>query len=175
MRKIIKDFVKKCSKNLPIIEPIYEFGSFQVPKQIGFADLRPYFKGKKYVGCDMREGNGVDEILDLHKIDLPDSSVGTVLCLDTYEHVEFPRKATKEVYRILKPNGVFILSSVMNFPIHSYPDDYWRFTPAGFKSLLGIFNSSWVGFLGDKIFPHTILGVGIKGKYNFNWNRKGPR
>jgi len=58
MRQNIKDFVSIVSKQLPIIEPIYEFGSFQVSEQIGLADLRPLFPEKEFVGCDMRAGPG---------------------------------------------------------------------------------------------------------------------
>ncbi|ODS42169.1 MAG: hypothetical protein MSIBF_02195, partial [Candidatus Altiarchaeales archaeon IMC4] len=163
MRESIKQFVKICAEDLPVIEPIYEFGSLQVPGQEGFADIRPIFPKREYVGCDMRDGPGVDKILNLHHIDLPSESVGTVLILDTLEHVEFPREAIKEVYRILKPNGLIVISSVMDFPIHDYPYDYWRFTPEAFKSLLKPFNKSFVDFLGEEDFPHTVLGVGFKG------------
>ncbi|MFQ5929050.1 MAG: methyltransferase domain-containing protein, partial [Acidobacteriota bacterium] len=102
MRESIKHFVKICAESLPISDPVYEFGSLQVPGQEDFADLRPLFPSKKYVGADMRDGPGVDTILDLHDINLPSESVGTVLMLDTLEHVEFPRKAVEEIYRILK-------------------------------------------------------------------------
>ena len=163
MRQNIKDFANIVSTILPIIEPIYEFGSFQVPEQIGFADLRPLFPNKEYIGCDMREGPGVDKILNLHAIDLPSESVGVVLCFDTLEHVESPRKALEEIHRILKPNGIAVISSVMNFPIHDYPHDYWRFTPEAFKSILRPFSSSFVGFQGSKHFPHTVVGIGFKG------------
>ena len=40
----------------------------------------------------MREGPGVVRILDLHGLDVPDNSVGTVIMMDTLEHVEYPRK-----------------------------------------------------------------------------------
>jgi SAM-dependent methyltransferase len=162
MRESIRQFVKICAETLPISEPIYEFGSFQVPGQEGFADIRPLFPGKKYIGADMREGPGVDVILNLHNIDLPTNSVGTVLVLDTLEHVEFVRKAIEEVHRILKPNGILIVSSVLNFPIHDYPFDYWRFTPEGFRSLLKPFTQSLVDFAGESDFPHTVVGVGFK-------------
>jgi len=163
MRQSIKDFAVIVSKTLPIIEPIYEFGSFQVPEQIGFADLRPIFQNKKYVGCDMREGPGVDKILNLHAIDLPSDSVGTVLCFDTLEHVEYPREGMQEIYRILKPNGMAVISSVMDFSIHDHPYDYWRFTPEAFKSILKPFANSFVGFQGQESFPHTVVGIGFKG------------
>lgn len=153
MRQLIKQFVKICADFLPIKEPIYEFGSLQVPGQEGFADLRPFFLGKKYIGSDVRNGPGVDLILDLHDIKLPSKSVGTILCLDTLEHVEYPRKAIEEIYRILREDGILIISSVMNFHIHDYPQDYWRFTPEGFRSLLKGFQSSIISFAGESNFP----------------------
>ncbi len=163
MRESIKQFVRTCAEVLPISEPIYEFGSLQVSGQEGFADLRPLFPGKRYVGADMRNGSGVDIVLNLHSIDLPLESVGTVLILDTLEHVEFPREAIGQIHRILKPDGILIMSSVMNFPIHDHPHDYWRFTPEAFKSLLKPFDFSLVDFAGDEQFPHTVIGIGAKG------------
>jgi ubiquinone/menaquinone biosynthesis C-methylase UbiE len=116
----------------------------------------------KYVGADMRNGPGVDIILDLHDINLPSKSVGTVLCLDTLEHVEYPHRAMEQNYRILKPGGMVVISSVMDFPIHDYPCDYWRFTPEAFKSLLRPYESSYVDYVGKATFPHTIVGIGFK-------------
>ena len=164
MRQSMKAFVSIVSASLPVSEPVYEFGSLQVPGQEGFADLRPLFPSMEYVGCDMRAGVGVDKIVNLQDIDLPSESVGTVLCIDTLEHVEDPRKALEEIHRILKPEGMAVISSVMNFRIHDYPYDYWRFTPEAFKSLLKPFSSSFVGFAGIEDFPHTVLGLGFKGQ-----------
>jgi len=162
MRESIKEFVKIVADTLPIPEPIYEFGSLQVPGQESFADLRPIFGGKEYVGCDLQEGSGVDRILNLHDIDFPSETAGTVLMLDTLEHVELVRKATEEAHRILKPDGILVISSVMKFPIHDFPYDYWRFTPEAFKSLLEPFASSFVDFAGVQQFPHTVVGLGFK-------------
>jgi SAM-dependent methyltransferase len=169
MRESIKQFVGICAQTLPISEPIYEFGAFQVKGQEGFANLRPLFPGKKYIGADIRKGLGVDVILNLHNINLPAESVGTVLILDTLEHVEYPQKAIENAHRILKSDGILIISSVMNFPIHDYPHDFWRFTPEGFKSLLNNFPYSFVDFLGNPEFPHTIVGVALK--YSFPGNK----
>ena len=163
MRPSVKEFVIKCSLNLPIAEPIYEFGSYQVPGHDGYADLRPYFAGKKYVGADIRDGDGVDVLMDMCDTGLPSDSVGTLLILDTLEHVEYLRKAMDEMYRILKPDGIIIISSVMHCPIHDN-HDYWRFTPEGFESLLKPFASCFVKTEGNPNFPHTVLGVGCRGK-----------
>lgn len=101
-------------------------------------------------------------ILNLHDVNLPDVTAGTVLCLDTLEHVEYPHKAMQEVHRILKPEGIAVITSVMDFPIHDYPYDYWRFTPEAFRSLLKPFAHAWVGHVGVKKFPHTVVGIGFK-------------
>ena len=154
------EFVKVCAASLPLAEPVYEFGSRWV-RGGGAADMRPFFPGKKFVGTDLRVGRGVDIILDLHQIDLPTDSVGTALLLDTLEHVEYPRRAMDELHRVLKPEGLLILTTVFRFQIHSRPD-YWRFTPKGLLSLLTPFEAVDVYALGDVTDPHTVAAVAGK-------------
>ena len=175
MRPAVREFVRIVAATLPVYEPVYEFGSFRVEGQEELADLRPLFPGKSYIGCDMRAGPGVDRLLNLHNIDLPHHSAGTVLCLDTLEHVEYCHQAMSEIHRILVPGGICVISSVMAFPIHEYPYDYWRFTPSGFESLLRSFESRYVGHIGDARFPHTVLGVGVKGQVDWTAFRAACR
>ncbi len=165
MRTAIKELLSDTVERVPVASPVFEFGSYQVPGQEKLIDTRKIFSSFSldYIGVDMREGPGVDKILDLHHIDLPDGSAGMVVMIDTLEHVEFVRKAMQEVHRVLKDNGIVFMSSVMDFPIHAYPNDYWRFTPEGFRSLLGEFDGSVVTYLGRSNFPHTIIGIGCKG------------
>lgn len=162
MRKSLWKYVNIVLDTLPLAEPIYEFGSYQVEDSGQDADLRPLFAGKNYVGCDMRAGPGVDKVLNLHHIDLPDNTAGTVFLMDTLEHVEYPHQAVNEVYRILKPGGVLVMSSVLDFFIHETPNDFWRFTPDAFRSLLKPFKQSHVGWYGPDYFPQTVVGIGIK-------------
>lgn len=162
MRAHIREFVARVAERLPALDPVYEFGSFQVPGQEQLADLRPLFPGRRFVGCDMREGPGVDVVADLHSLGIADGTVGLALCLDTLEHVEYPHQALREIWRVLRGDGVAIISSVMQFPIHEYPQDYWRFTPEGFRSLLKPFAGAYIGHAGDPQFPHTVVGVGFR-------------
>jgi len=163
MRQSIKDFLSIVVSAFPIRGPIYEFGALRVVGQGGVANLRPFFPHHEYVGADMRDGPGVDKVLNLHDIDLPPESVGTVLCFDTLEHVEYPHRALEQIHRILMPDGIVVISSVMDFPIHDHPYDYWRFTPEAFKSILKPFSGSFVGYAGREDFPHTVVGIGFKG------------
>lgn len=163
MRQSVKEYILNVINRYPPLEPIYEIGSYRVEGQEEFADLRPLFPGKVYVGCDMRPGMGVDRIEDVHCLKIRSNSVGTVLIMDTLEHVENVYRAMDEIYRILIPEGMVIMSSVMNFPIHDYPSDYWRFTPRAFELLLRRFDYYEVEFDGDPTFPEGIYGFGIKG------------
>lgn len=164
MRQSVKEYLSKILQRYPAMEPVYEIGSYRVEGQEEFADLRPFFPGKVFVGCDMRSGLGVDRIEDVHCLKMKRNSIGTILIFDTLEHVENVHRAMEEVYRVLKPGGMVILSSVMNFPIHDYPSDYWRFTPKAFELLLKRFGVFEIEFDGDPAFPEGIYGFGVKGK-----------
>jgi SAM-dependent methyltransferase len=162
MRSNVKLFVKIVSEVFDLAEPLYEIGSLQVPGQEDFADLRKYFPGKTYIGCDLQDGIGVDRIEDVQSLSLEDEVAGTVLMMETLEHVEHCRQAMNEVYRVLREGGVLVVSSAMYFPVHEFPADYWRFTPEGLDALLKRFTTRVVGWQGTPKFPHTVYGVAFK-------------
>jgi SAM-dependent methyltransferase len=162
MRDHTKAFCRLVAETFPCPGPVYEFGAYQVEGQVGYADLRPYFVGQEYVGCDMRPGPGVDRVEDVSAIGLPDECAGTVLCIETFEHVFEVRRAFDEVYRILQPGGLFVITSPLNFRIHGYPDDYWRMTPHCLRRLMAPYEARLVGFQGYPRFPHTVMALGAK-------------
>jgi SAM-dependent methyltransferase len=162
MRDHNKAFCRLVAESFDCPGPVFEFGSYQVEGQEGYANLRGLFPGREYVGCDMRLGPGVDRVEDVTAIRLPDRSVGTVLCIETFEHVFEVRRAFDEVLRVLKPGGVFVITSPLNFRIHAYPDDYWRMTPSCLRRMLAPYAARISGFQGHRAFPHTVMGVGLK-------------
>jgi SAM-dependent methyltransferase len=157
-----KAFCRIASESFDCPGPVYEFGSYQVEGQVEYADLRPLFPGKTYIGCDMRPGPGVDQVEDVSAMSLPDSVAGTVLCIETFEHVFHVSRAFDEVYRILKPGGLFVITSPLNFRIHGYPDDYWRMTPNCLRRMLSSYKARVSGFQGHAKFPHSVMGLGFK-------------
>lgn len=144
--------------------PVVEFGSMQVEaEQEG--DLRPLFAGRDFIGTDMRPGPGVDRVEDLRRLSFADGEIGTAICFDTLEHCEDPPLACRELARVVADGGVCLISSVMLFGIHGYPNDYFRFTPEGFRSMLGQgFDEVGVAGIGDPGIPVWVLGAGAKGK-----------
>jgi SAM-dependent methyltransferase len=162
MRDHNKAFCRLVAETIDCPAPVYEFGAFQVEGQEGYANLRGMFPGKPYVGCDMRLGPGVDRVEDVSAISLSDASAGTVLCIETFEHVFEVRRAFDEVFRILKPGGVFVITSPLNFRIHGYPDDYWRMTPNCLRRLMSPYATRVTGYQGYGSFPHSVMALGIK-------------
>jgi SAM-dependent methyltransferase len=162
MRDNVKQFLQRLTEAIDLPLPVLEIGALQTEGQESYADVRPFFGDGHFVGCDMRQGHGVDCLADAHQLPFRDGSVGTVLLLDTLEHVQSPVVAVQEACRVLKRGGVVLLASVMNFPIHSHPSDYWRFTPAVFDYLLTPFAPRTVVSQGDAEFPQTVIGVAMK-------------
>ena len=52
------------------------------------------------------------------------------------EHVPQPSAAIAELYRILKPGGTLVLSTVFTHPVHDAPFDFYRYTRFGLAHLL---------------------------------------
>ena len=87
---------------MPLIEPVYHFA----PEGV----LENKFRGnlQKYVTSNITPT--ADCVLDIQNIDLPDSSIGTIICNHVLEHVPNDRQALKEFRRVLKPEGRLIVS-----------------------------------------------------------------
>lgn len=163
MRPAVLEFARDVAESFTIDAPLVEIGARAAEGQEGLADLRGIFGASEHIGCDIQEGLGVDRIEDVHALSFADDSVGTVISLETLEHVADPLRAVQEMYRVLKPGGLLAISSLMFFPIHAHPWDYWRFTPEGFELLLAPFESKLVVAQGWDLMPEGVFGIAVKG------------
>lgn len=146
MTPFLRGMMEATVQTFSLPTPIVEVGSYHVPGQEGLIELRSLFRNREYVGIDMRPGPGVDRVENVEKLSLRSQSVGTVIALSTFEHVRHFWKGIDEVKRILKPEGVLIVSTPFYFRIHQHPSDYWRFT-----------TEAWDALLEDQ-FPQRLLG-----------------
>jgi SAM-dependent methyltransferase len=67
------------------------------------------------------------------------------------EHVQDPWRAVAELRRVLKPGGVCISTTPFLIRIHGVPDDYWRFTHDGLKTLFRDFSAVDVFGWGNRL------------------------
>jgi SAM-dependent methyltransferase len=135
MTKPLSKVISVIAKIIPTPKKVLEIGSWLEPNQAEYANLRPMFPNSSYLGIDMRDGLGVDQVVNADKLPFKDNSFDLVLCLETLEHADQPWAVASEIQRVVKKNGLIIASSQQNFPIHSYPSDYFRYTPYGMSSL----------------------------------------
>lgn len=160
---LVMKLVADLARAVELPDPIVEFGSLQWPGHDA-NDLRPLFPGRSYTGTDFQAGPGVDRVEDLRALTFDDGSVGTALCVDTLEHVADPPQACRELARVVADGGVCLITSVMLFGIHGYPEDYFRFTPEGFRVMLAGFDDVWVTGVGHPDIPTWVVGVASKGR-----------
>ncbi len=103
----------------------------------GKSPYRNFFKNvTKYIRLDKFDYNNKPDIIaDASKIPLRNNSINSVVCFQLLEHVKEPQKIINEIYRVLKKNGVCLLTTHMAMVLHGEPYDYFRFTKYALKHL----------------------------------------
>ncbi|MGL4858865.1 MAG: glycosyltransferase, partial [Enterobacteriaceae bacterium] len=71
-----------------------------------------HLQGSEYFGPSHHPGTFIDGIRheDVMNLSFPDNAFDRVLSLDVLEHIPEPERAFRELYRILKPEGVLLFS-----------------------------------------------------------------
>jgi len=114
---------------------------------------RKLFVKLKYVSHDIEqnEQESIDIVGDLNEglPEIRNSTFDYVLCTQVLEHVRRPHVAFEEFNRILKSGGRLFLTTHMVFDEHMVPNDFFRFTKYGLKSL-----GEDAGFKVVSIKPH---------------------
>ena len=159
MNDFMLGVVRAAAEVFEFPEPILEVGSYQVAGQEQIANLRGLFPGKKYTGIDMRAGPGVDSVENVEQLPRDDRSVGSVIALNLFEHVQRFWRGFDEVQRVLRTDGVLLVSCPFHLHIHSYPNDYWRFTPEAFRLLLDRLPTKIIGFHGPAKHPLNVWAL----------------
>jgi SAM-dependent methyltransferase len=162
MNRFLYGVARAVAETFDLPGPVLEVGALHVPGQEEIADLRSLFPGKPYLGVDIRPGPGVDRVADVEALEQPDGSVGTVIAMNTLEHVPHFWKGLEEIYRVLRPDGALLLSCPFYFHVHSHPSDYWRFSPEALDVLLEKYPSRIIGRQGGPRRPIHVWAVGFR-------------
>lgn len=103
----------------------------------------PLFPGAKYIGVDINNPGHDHSLEDIEVfysgLDLPfaEATFDNVLCFQVLEHVFAPDYFLSEIYRVLKPGGVLLLTVPLIWNEHEQPQDFARYTSFGLRHLLG--------------------------------------
>lgn len=68
------------------------------------------FQDCLYIGVDIASGPNVDIVSKGHELGLPDESFETIVSTECFEHDQYYALTIKNIYRMLKPGGLFFFS-----------------------------------------------------------------
>lgn len=132
---------------------------------------KPKNRVDKWIFADIESKHNPDIVLDVCDMNaIKSESIDVVNAIELFEHVENTEKGLRECYRVLKKNGVMVLSAPFLFPIHADPYDFQRWTAekwkrelkkAGFEILKFEIMGSFFTVLADmiKTFIKSIPGI----------------
>lgn len=127
--------IQSVKKNAPQIKGrLLDIGCGKKPyKRI----LEPYCL--EYIGVDYAATphgiSEVDVVADAVKMPFPEDSFDSVVSFQVMEHINEPALFLAEAYRILKKEGVMLLTTPFLWGEHEQPHDYFRFTRHGLAYL----------------------------------------
>ncbi len=119
-----------------------------------------YLLNQKPTAIDIKENKDKEVFFgDVNNLSFADKFFDNIICLEVFEYLKTPQKAINEIYRVLKPNGVLILSCPFMYKTHQ---DYLRYTPDFWEEeLLKSFSQKEIKVIGN--FYTIVLDI-IRGK-----------
>jgi len=112
---------------------IVDLGAHE-PQQKQLREFRHLFAGSRYYSTDIAPHPGLDFVADAQNIPLLDGSVDAILCHSLLEHVFEPTQVAREMFRVLKSDGVAFVYVPFLYAYHGDPRgagpvDCYRFSP----------------------------------------------
>jgi SAM-dependent methyltransferase len=126
-------------------------GQVVVDYGCGTSPYRPLFEKyvSSYIGVDLPGQKAANAFVGTSgKTNLADSSADIVLSTQVLEHVDRPSTYLQECHRILKRNGLLVLSTHGYWMYHPDPCDFWRWTSSGLQRAIREFDFEIIEFLG---------------------------
>lgn len=102
-----------------------------------------------------------EKFIDADIKDLPfeDNCVDTVILTQVLEHIDKPFEALDEIKRILKNDGILILSVPFIYHAHATPYDYFRFSEYGLKKICEDYDFDILEFYYQGYIGTTIMSI----------------
>jgi len=100
------------------------------------------------VAVDLSRQGRPDVAADLKNLPYPDGTFDAVFCSQVLEHEPEPAALLAELYRVIKVGGALVLTAPHLSRFHDAPQDYFRFTASGLRSL-----AEGVGFATEEVRP----------------------
>lgn len=133
------------------------------------AELGRVCPSAAWLGCDAQAGPGVDVVADAHRLGeaFAPGRFDAVICVSTLEHLARPWVAAASMADVVRPGGLLWVETHQAFPVHGYPNDYFRFTTEGLREVFSA-DAGWECVAADYSFPCRVVPL-VNGPPN-GWN-----
>ncbi len=123
--------------------------------------LRPLIESwcpSKYIGVDIVEGVGVDEICSAYNVvnKFGKESFDIIISTEMLEHVRDWRNVISNLKNVCKPNGILLLTTrTREAEFHAWPYDFWRYEIEDMRNIFPDFIIEKLEY--DKFSPGIFL------------------
>ena len=92
----------------------------------------------EWTGVDIESGPGVDVVADAHDLEshFPAASFDLACAFSTFEHLARPWIVAEQLFHVVRPGGLLVVTTHQTFPYHPYPQDFFRFSTFGLCEVL---------------------------------------
>lgn len=133
------------------------------------------FRDSVVITSDVHSQFKPDLVFDSHQIPFADGCFDLIIAGQVLEHTFKPWIVAQEIERVCKKGGNMLIEVPFNFPYHSPPFDFFRFTYTGLRSLfpksrleyceigegnastIAIYNSQWMVDLFSNRFIRSVM------------------
>jgi ubiquinone/menaquinone biosynthesis C-methylase UbiE len=127
---------------------VLDVGAGSAPYRKAFAHCEYRTQDFTQLQADQLRHGGytaIDYVCDAAAIPVADASFDAVLCTEMLEHVPEPIRVIRELGRILKPQGLLILTAPLGSGIHQEPFHFYGgYTPYWYQRFLPEAGFDWI-------------------------------
>lgn len=124
-RQYVDAFFAQQVAKVPPKSLVCDLGGHKSAKR-GKFDIREY--DLRVITINLSVGRRPDIQADAGQVPHPANTYDVVICGELLEHVPNPVQVLHEAYRVLRPEGVLLISVPFMFPMHEQPYDFGRYT-----------------------------------------------
>jgi hypothetical protein len=109
---------------------VLEMGTFRSNPAVSTMHQEWFPHASAHLGTDFQAGVDVDITADAHELSksVEPGSIDLLLSCSVFEHLQKPWIVAEEMVKVLAPGGALFIQTHQSFPLHGYPQDFWRFT-----------------------------------------------
>ena len=134
-------WLREQAKKIPVGAKILDVGA-------GCAPYRKLFRHCEYFAQDFglepsTQGKytQLDYVCDITDIPVGDDSFDAIVCTEVLEHLPEPIKAVQEISRVVRPNGIVLITAPLISHLHQQPYHFYGgYTPFWYEEILKRYN-----------------------------------